>query len=83
MMNGKPVVASDLPGVRQPVRLTGMGRVTPVGDAQALAQNILAVLADPHSYRRDAAALRKEFSPDMCAAGHEELFLEIVKELKQ
>ncbi len=81
MMNGKPVVASDLPGVRQPIRLTGMGRVTPVGDAAALAQNILAVLADPRKYRGDAAALRNEFSPDTCAARHEALFTEIAQEL--
>lgn len=81
MMNGKPVVASDLPGVRQPVRMTGMGRVSPVGDVPALAQNILAVLADPQQYRGDAAALRKEFSPDTCAARHEALFAEIAQEL--
>ena len=37
MLRGTPSVASDLPGVRQPVRMTGMGRVVPVGDAPALA----------------------------------------------
>lgn len=83
MMNGKPVVASDMPGVRQPVRLTGMGRVSPMGDAQALAKNMLDVLAHPVQFRGDPAALRKEFSPETCAARHEELFLEIAKELKQ
>ncbi len=83
MMNGKPVVASDLPGVRQPVRLTGMGRVTPVGDAQALAHNMLDVLAHPEQFRGEPAALRQQFNPEICAARHEDLFLEIFKELKQ
>lgn len=83
MMNGKPVIASDLPGVRQPVRLTGMGRVTPVGDAEALAQNMLEVLAHPEQFRGDPAALRQQFSPETCAARHEELFLEIAEELKK
>ncbi len=83
MMNGKSVVASDLPGVRQPVTMTGMGRVTPVGDAAALAQNILAVLASkPKNAGREAARLRKEFSPNTCAERHEALFEEIAKELQ-
>ena len=33
MLRGVPVVASDLPGVRQPVRMTGMGEIAPIGDA--------------------------------------------------
>jgi glycosyltransferase involved in cell wall biosynthesis len=82
MMNGKPVVASDLPGVRQPVKLTGMGRVTPVGDASALAQNMLAVLSEPDKYGGDPSALRQRFSPDTCAANHEALFNEIAAEFK-
>ena len=32
MACGTPVVASDLPGVRQPVMMTGMGRVVPPAD---------------------------------------------------
>lgn len=83
MMNDKPVVASDLPGVRLPVRLTGMGRITPVGDTAALAQNMLAVLAHPEQFHGDAEALRQQFSPATCAARHEELFLEIATELNR
>ncbi len=87
MMNGKPVVAAELPGVRQPVRMTGMGRVTPVGDAQALAENILAVLdKDQGAWAEEgmgANELKREFSPDTCATRHEELFEEITEELKR
>jgi glycosyltransferase involved in cell wall biosynthesis len=82
MMNGKPVVAADLPGVRQPVRMSGMGRIFPVGDGAALANEILTVLADPQKYRGDAATLRTQFSPETSAARHEELFREIAEELK-
>jgi glycosyltransferase involved in cell wall biosynthesis len=81
MMNGKPVVASALPGVRQPVRMSGMGLVSPVGDAAALAANMIEVLAHPEKYRGDADALRTEFSPETCAARHEALFEEIAREL--
>ncbi|MGH2582467.1 MAG: glycosyltransferase family 4 protein [Anaerolineales bacterium] len=80
MMNGKPVVASDLPGVRQPVRMTGMGKVTPVGDSNALAQNMLEVLSTRGEFKGDQN-LREEFSPEMCARRHEDLFREIAAEL--
>lgn len=81
MMNGKPVVASALPGVRQPVRMSGMGLVSPVGDADALAANMIEVLSNPGTYRGDADALRAEFSPQTCAARHEALFEEIAREV--
>lgn len=88
MMNGKPVVASDLPGVRQPVRMTGMGRVTPVGDAEKLAENILEILEEKAEGRGQKAEkrmspqeLKSEFSPDTCAARHEAVFEEIADEL--
>ena len=46
MLCGTPVVASDLPGVRMPVRWTGFGRLVPPGDAPALADAIASVLAE-------------------------------------
>ena len=48
-----PVVATDLPGVRVPVKLTGSGLIVPVADAEALAQAILQILEDPARYRGD------------------------------
>jgi glycosyltransferase involved in cell wall biosynthesis len=40
MKAGVPVIATDLRGVRVPVRLTGCGRIVPPGDSQALAAAI-------------------------------------------
>jgi glycosyltransferase involved in cell wall biosynthesis len=82
MMNGKPVVAADLPGVRQPVRMTGMGKVTPVGDSRALARNIIEVLSGLDEFR-DGQNLREKFSPQICASRHEVLFNEIAAKLGQ
>jgi len=82
MMNGKPVVASNLPGVRQPVKITGMGRVSQVGDSAALAKNMLAVLNKAETYRGDSESLKVQFSPEVSAAKHEELFEEIAQELE-
>ena len=44
MTCGTPVVATDIPGVRQPVKLTGMGRVVPMADANSLAEAIISIL---------------------------------------
>jgi len=41
MIQGTPSIASNLPGVRVPPRLTGMGEVVPIGDADALADAII------------------------------------------
>jgi glycosyltransferase involved in cell wall biosynthesis len=74
MRNEVPVAACGLPGVRQPVTMTGMGEVTPVGDADALAQSLIAILDDVAVYRRDAALIGKSFSPDQTAAEYLRLF---------
>lgn len=74
MMNGVPCVASNLPGVRQPVTMTGMGRIVPVGDAHALANAILEVLDHPEAYQGDPAQVVQKFHPDTNAAAFEEIF---------
>ncbi len=82
MMNGVPVVASDLPGVRQPVRLTGMGTTAAVGDPASLAQALLQVLQHPEAYRGDPAAVRERFSPARAAAAYEALFKGLLQRVR-
>lgn len=82
MMNGVPVVASDLPGVRQPVAITGMGTTFPVADAAGLAESLLCVLRSPEEYRGDPDAVRQKFSPANTAAAYESLFSEIETEIR-
>jgi glycosyltransferase involved in cell wall biosynthesis len=74
MMNGVPVVASALPGVRMPVKMHGMGRVAEIGDAASLAACLLEVLEDPGKYRGDLEAIREAYDPDSIAAAYEQLF---------
>lgn len=74
MINGVPVVASDLPGVRQPVTMTGMGEVTAVGDAEQLAEALIRVLGQPERYQRPAAAIAACFSPDQTAREYSGLY---------
>jgi glycosyltransferase involved in cell wall biosynthesis len=81
MMCGRPVVASALPGVRQPVRSTGMGRLVPPRDGRALAEALLEVLDHPEAYSKPTQDLHAVYSPDAVAAQYEQHFLELQAQL--
>ncbi|MBA2290435.1 MAG: glycosyltransferase family 4 protein [Chloroflexia bacterium] len=74
MLCGTPVVASNLPGVRQPVTVTGMGKVVPVADSPALAEGITAVLSDPARYRRTREEIEHAYDLDATVSSYERLF---------
>jgi glycosyltransferase involved in cell wall biosynthesis len=78
MLLGVPAVASDLPGVRQPVRLTGMGEIAPVGDPDGLAESILRVLRQRERYTESPAGLEGVFAPDQTARCYEALFARLM-----
>lgn len=82
MACGTPVVASNLPGVRQPVAMTGMGQIAPVADAAGLAEALLTVLDHPERYRGDPAGVRQRFSPENIAAEHERLFERLIAQVQ-
>jgi glycosyltransferase involved in cell wall biosynthesis len=77
MMNGVPTVASDLPGVRQPPQMTGMGEVVPIGDVNALAGAILRIFDHPERYTGDPAAIANQFDPHTNAAAYEAIYQEL------
>lgn len=79
MTCGTPVIASDLPGVRQPVTMTGMGRIVPSTDADALAEALISVLNDPASFRGDPGAIAQRYSPKTIAGEYEQIFEQLVK----
>ena len=83
MMNGVPAVASNLPGVRQPVAMTGMGKVVPIHDAQALAQAVLDVFEQPENYRGDPEKVIEMFHPDTNVAAFEGLFETLLAQMGQ
>ncbi|MBC8506764.1 MAG: glycosyltransferase family 4 protein [Anaerolineales bacterium] len=82
MMNGVPCVASDLPGVRQPPRMTGMGEVVPIGDADALTEALLKIFANPEGYQGDLDEINETFNPQTNAAAYEELYQELLENLR-
>ncbi len=83
MLNGVACVASSLPGVRQPVITTGMGKVVPIGDHEALAGAILDILAQPEQYRADPVEIGQRFTPDAIAARYESLFERLLQEKRR
>lgn len=77
MMNNVPSVPSALPGVRQPVKMHGMGRVSQIGDAASLAESILQVLDHPDQFHGDVNGIRRTYDPDSIAAEYEKLFAKL------
>jgi glycosyltransferase involved in cell wall biosynthesis len=75
-----PVVAPNIPGVRQVVLTTGMGAVVPAGDGRAIADALSRLLVEGPPQRLNPAEIRSRFSVDRCAAGYEALF---ARELKR
>jgi glycosyltransferase involved in cell wall biosynthesis len=76
---GTPTVASALPGVRVPSKLTGMGRTVPPRDAAALAEAIVDVLENRKKYTRAREPIAQMFAPQTTAAQYEALFTELRK----
>ncbi|NJD59412.1 MAG: glycosyltransferase family 1 protein [Anaerolineales bacterium] len=80
MASGTPVVASNIPGVREPVKITGMGRLIPPADAHSLAQGINEVLDQPERYTGDVEGVKTMFSSEHIAEAYEQLFRSLLKE---
>jgi glycosyltransferase involved in cell wall biosynthesis len=73
MMAGVPVLASDLPGVRQAVRRTGFGLVVPPRDSAAIAAGLARLRDHPPDRARGARAARAEFALEQVLDRYDEL----------
>ena len=78
MVNGVPVAASDLPGVRQGVAMHGMGLTFPVGDPAGLGQAVVEIVSSPERYRGTPESIRRIYDPDTVAGEYEKLFDEVL-----
>jgi glycosyltransferase involved in cell wall biosynthesis len=73
MLCGTPVLASDLPGVREPTAATGMGRAVAPGDPEALARALMEILGARDAYSGSAEAIAR-YSSENVALEYERLF---------
>ena len=78
LSQGTPVVASDLPGVRQPVFRTGIGRIVPVRDAESLAEGIISVLEEGPGARKVPEAYLGQFEQKKVAERYQEIYSSMV-----
>jgi glycosyltransferase involved in cell wall biosynthesis len=74
MLCGTPVVASDIPGARQAVLRSGMGRLVEPHDERALANGLIEVLRAPQDYAQPYEVIRQVFDPQRSIAEYERLF---------
>ncbi len=74
MLCGTPCIASNLPGVREPIRRTGMGLIAEVGDSEDLAAKIIEVVADRERFVRPASEVSALYSTETTAETYEQLY---------
>jgi glycosyltransferase involved in cell wall biosynthesis len=73
MTQGTPVVASDLPGVRQPVTQTGLGKIIPIRDPDAIRRAVVEILTKGEKYRVIPTEFLEKFQQEAVALRYEEL----------
>lgn len=78
MLCGTPVVATNLPGVRQPVTMTGMGEIVAIADSRSLAAGIEQVLGNPDAYIRPRDEIAGIFSLDRTIGAYEALYSDLI-----
>lgn len=78
MMCGTPVIATDLPGVRQPVLTSGMGLIVPPRDAPALARALIQILGQNNHYHERGPEIARSYAPQTTAASYESIFQELL-----
>ncbi len=74
MLCGTPVVASDLPGVREPITVTGHGQLAEPGNVDDLGRKLIEVLANPETYAPDIPTVRERFSLQATIDAYEKLY---------
>ena len=83
MLCGTPVVTTDLPGVRESVRVTGMGELVRPHDPRALADALARVLTERDQYTPPLAGKRapqEVFRPDLTLDAYERWYRELLDE---
>ena len=78
LLCGTPLVASDIPGAREVVKVSGMGRLAAPNDPIALAAAIVGSLRDPVPEPSRAQVLGL-FDPVVAIDRYEELFEQVVR----
>jgi glycosyltransferase involved in cell wall biosynthesis len=79
MLSGTPMVTTNIPGARVPVQVTGMGKLAERGNAQAIGQAIVDILAEPEKYQKSREFIESCFSFEQTVDVYETLFLKYAR----
>ncbi len=74
MLSGVPVIASDLPGIRVPVRVTGMGIIVHPRDSNAIAEAIIRIVQQKRQFLGHSSGIFfKQISEENVITSYERL----------
>lgn len=79
LLSGTPLVATNIPGAREVVRVTGMGKLVTPRDPQALANGLVEVLNNREAYTKTRAQIRETFDTERTLDEYQALFESLVK----
>ena len=74
MLSGCPVVSTNIPGVRIPVKETGMGIIAPLNNKTELVKAIIEVLTNRKKYLKKRGDIEKIFGLDKVISEYEKIF---------
>lgn len=78
LLSGTPLLTTDIPGAREVVQTTGLGRLVRPRDPQALADGIVAALRDPEYRRPRREEVRRVFDTERSLDEYESLMQALV-----
>lgn len=80
MLAGTPVIATDIPGVRDAVRATGMGEIVPARDSASIAAAVLRVAGNRSTYIRGHDSIEQAFGVRRCVDFFENMLSRLGKD---
>ena len=83
MMNRVPCIASNLPGVRQPIIRHGMGEVITIGSSAELSEAVIKIMANKGKYIQGYEKIKEQYEPSVIADEYIKLFNEITSEIQR
>lgn len=73
MLNNVPVIVSNLPGARVPVKKTGMGEIVPIAKPEEIAKAVLKIIKNRNKYQRNLKSIGQVFSSQKAINDYEKL----------
>lgn len=79
LLCGTPVVATNIPGAREVVRVTGMGKLVEPRNERALAQGLIEVLQNRQQYIKSYDEIRSVFCTEKTITAYENLLQSLIR----